>query len=95
MVNRFLVDRSKVVRQQTSRRLSPCGASAIQHEEFPERVRTTGLSAMNLSTEVIFAISYFVSATFINQLSVQVAWGISAVCFSVAVLTGIAIRSSR
>lgn len=58
---------------------------AIQHEEFPERVRTTGLSVMNFSTEAIFAVSYFVSATFINQLSVQMAWGISAVCFFAAV----------
>lgn len=30
----------------------------IHHEEFPERVRTTGLSVVNLSTEAIFAASY-------------------------------------
>jgi hypothetical protein len=58
---------------------------AIQHEEFPERVRTTGLSVMNFSTEAIFAVSYFVSAAFINQLSVQMAWGISLASFSIAV----------
>lgn len=61
---------------------------AIQHEEFPERVRTTGLSVMNFSTEVIFAASYFVSATFINQLSVQTAWLISMVAFVVAAVIG-------
>lgn len=54
---------------------------AIQHEQFPERVRTTGLSVMNFSTEAIFAISYFVSAPFVDQLSVPMAWGISATCF--------------
>lgn len=57
---------------------------AIQHEEFPERVRTTGLSVMNFSTEAIFAVSYFVSAAFINQLSVQMAWGISGICFIIS-----------
>lgn len=61
---------------------------AIQHEEFPERVRTTGLSVMNFSTEAIFAVSYFVSATFINQLSVQTAWGISAATFALASVIG-------
>lgn len=54
---------------------------AIQHEEFPERVRTTGLSVMNFSTEAIFAVSYFVSAAFINQLSVRTAWSISVAAF--------------
>lgn len=61
---------------------------AIQHEEFPERVRTTGLSVMNFSTEAIFAVSYFVSATFINQLSVQTAWEISAATFALASVIG-------
>lgn len=57
---------------------------AIQHEEFPERIRTTGLSVMNFSTEVIFAVSYFLSAPFIDRLSVSSAWGISTVSFLAA-----------
>lgn len=68
---------------------------AIQHEEFPERVRTTGLSVMNFSTEAIFAVSYFVSATIINQLSIQMAWGISAACFLIALLTSLFVRAVR
>jgi hypothetical protein len=59
---------------------------AIQHEEFPERVRTTGLSVMNFSTEVIFALSYFVSAAVVDALSIKFAWGISAFCFAVSAL---------
>lgn len=57
---------------------------AIQHEEFPERVRTTGLSVMSFSTEAIFAVSYFVSAPLIDKLSVSTAWAISAICFALA-----------
>jgi MFS family permease len=68
---------------------------AIQHEEFPERVRTTGLSVMNFSTEAIFAVSYFVSAAFINQLSVQVAWGISVFCFVASTLVAALVFSSK
>lgn len=68
---------------------------AIQHEEFPERVRTTGLSVMNFSTEAIFAISYFLSATVINQMSIQMAWGISASCFFIASLTSLFVRAVR
>src|SRR3990167_1457648 len=60
---------------------------AIQHEEFAQEVRTTGLSAMNFSTEVIFAISYFVSAPMIDKLSVSTGWEISAGCFLVAAIT--------
>lgn len=57
---------------------------AIQHEEFAERVRTTGLSVMNFSTEAIFAVSYFVSATVVDAISIQSAWTISALCFGAA-----------
>ena len=57
---------------------------AIQHEEFPERVRTTGLSVVNFSTEIIFAASYFVSAPFIDRLSVSSAWAISCGSFLLA-----------
>ena len=63
-----------------------CLPILLQHEEFPERVRTTGLSVMNLSTEAIFAISYFVSAPFIDVMSIKFAWGVSAVSFFVAAL---------
>jgi MFS family permease len=59
---------------------------AIQHEEFPERVRTTGLSVMSFSTEAIFALSYFVSAAVIDALSIKVAWGFSVFCFAVSAL---------
>ena len=59
---------------------------AIQHEEFPERVRTTGLSVMNFSTEAIFAISYFISAPFVDAMSIEFAWGISAICFIASAL---------
>ena len=59
---------------------------AIQHEEFPERVRTTGLSVMNFSTEAIFALSYFFSAAVIGNITVGLAWAVSAGCFLVAVL---------
>lgn len=57
---------------------------AIQHEEFPERVRTTGLSVVNFSTEAIFAVSYFVSAPFVDRLDVSTAWSIASVSFLVA-----------
>lgn len=57
---------------------------AIQHEEFPERVRTTGLSVVNFSTEIIFAASYFVSAPFIDRIGVSAAWSIAAGSFLVA-----------
>lgn len=59
---------------------------AIQHEEFTERVRTTGLSVMNFSTEAIFALSYLLSSVVIDQMSVRIAWGVSACSFVVAAL---------
>ncbi len=61
---------------------------AIQHEEFSERVRTTGISVVNFSTEVIFAVSYFVSAPFVDRISISAAWGISCACFVIASLLG-------
>ncbi len=60
---------------------------AIQHEEFPDTVRTTGLSTMNFSVELMVAVSYFVSASVIDKLTVQMAWGISAICFLIAATT--------
>ena len=66
---------------------------AIQHKEFPERVRTTGLSVMNFSTEAVFAASYFVSAPLIDKLSVSTAWGISTISFVLA--TAIALAATR
>lgn len=69
---------------------------AIQHEEFPERVRTTGLSVVNFSTEGIFAASYFVSAPFIDKLSVPAAWGISSASFMLAgVIAGIGFAAPK
>ena len=59
---------------------------AIQHLEFNEEVRSTGLSVMNFSTEVMIAISYFVSAPIIDQLTVSYAWAISVVAFGMAAL---------
>lgn len=69
-------------------------AQAIQHEEFPERVRTTGISAINFSTESIFAVSYFVSAPFIDKISVPVAWSISCACFLLASSIGVGVRQA-
>lgn len=63
---------------------------AIQHEEFPERVRTTGLSVVNFSTEVMVALSYFVSASIVDSISVSSAWTISAACFFLAALLSLA-----
>lgn len=60
---------------------------AIQHEEFPERVRTTGLSVVNFSTEAVFAASYFVSAPFVDRLSVPAGWSIAFCCFLAATAT--------
>jgi hypothetical protein len=57
---------------------------AIQHEELPAGVRATGLSLMSFSTEAIFAVTYFGSASFIDRLSISTAWGISASCFLLA-----------
>ena len=58
---------------------------AIQHEEFSEKVRTTGLSVMNFSTEVMIALSYFISASIVDHISVRTAWLVSGVCFAVGV----------
>lgn len=59
---------------------------AIQHEEFPERVRTTGISVVNFSAEVIYALSYFISAPFVDQMSVSTAWSISTIAFTAGAL---------
>lgn len=57
---------------------------AIMHEEFSEQVRTTGLSVMNFSTEVMIAVSYFISSSIVDRLDVKEAWQISAYCFGLA-----------
>lgn len=57
---------------------------AIQHNEFSERVRATGLSVMNFSVEVMIAISYFAVAPLLDKLSIPIAWTVSAACFVVA-----------
>lgn len=63
---------------------------ATQHEEFPERVRTTGLSVVNFSTEVMVALGYFVSASIVDSISVSSAWTVSVICFSLAALLSLA-----
>lgn len=66
---------------------------AIQHEEFSERVRTTGLSVVNFSTEATFAVSYFLSAPFIDGVSVPSAWAISCTSFAfAAIFSGMVFR---
>ena len=57
---------------------------AILHAEFNEEVRSTGLSVVNFSTEVMIALSYFVSSIIIDHISVPIAWGISSVSFLAA-----------
>lgn len=64
---------------------------AIQHEEFPERVRTTGLSVVNFSTEVMVAVSYFISAPIVDSIGVSQAWAISATCFCLASAISLAV----
>jgi len=59
---------------------------AVQHEEFDEKIRTTGLSFMNFSTEMMIAASYFISSMVVDNISVQLAWGISAGAFGVAAI---------
>ncbi len=64
---------------------------AIQHDGFPERVRTTGLSVVNFSTEAIFAASYFLSAAFVDSIPVSSAWGIAAGSFILASIICLAV----
>lgn len=59
---------------------------AIQHDAFPEEIRSTGLSMMNFSVEVMIAISYFASASWIDNLEANVAWFISMSAFLLSVL---------
>jgi MFS family permease len=61
---------------------------AVQHEEFDEKIRTTGLSFMNFSTEMMVAASYFISSMVVDNISIQLAWGISAGAFVVASILG-------
>ncbi|QDK42382.1 hypothetical protein DOM21_13195 [Bacteriovorax stolpii] len=59
---------------------------AIQHDSFPEEIRSTGLSMMNFSVEAMIAISYFVSSKWIDGLSASHAWWISVGAFLLSVL---------
>lgn len=59
---------------------------AIQHDSFPEEIRSTGLSMMNFSVEAMIAISYFVSSSWIDGLSASHAWWISVSAFLLSVL---------
>jgi hypothetical protein len=59
---------------------------AIQHDAFPENIRSTGLSMMNFSVEIMIAISYFVSASWIDRLNANTAWFISTISFLFSVL---------
>lgn len=68
---------------------------AIQHEEFPAKVQTTGLSVMNFSTEAMIALSYLVSASIVDRIDVSTAWAVSAVCFVISATIAIpAIRGA-
>jgi MFS family permease len=59
---------------------------AIQHDAFPEEIRSTGLSMMNFSVEVMIAISYFACANWIDNLGANLAWFISMGAFLLSVL---------
>ncbi|MDD4976682.1 MAG: MFS transporter [Bacteriovorax sp.] len=59
---------------------------AIQHDAFPDDIRSTGLSMMNFSVEIMIAVSYFVSATWIDGLEANIAWFISMGAFLISVL---------
>lgn len=59
---------------------------AIQHDSFPDDIRSTGLSMMNFSVEAMIAISYFVSSSWIDGLSASRAWWISVSAFLISVL---------
>lgn len=59
---------------------------AIQHDAFPEAIRSTGLSMMNFSVEVMIAISYFAAASWIDNLDANLAWFISMGAFLLSVL---------
>ena len=59
---------------------------AIQHDSFPDEIRSTGLSMMNFSVETMIAISYFVSSAWIDRIQASYAWWISVGAFLVSVL---------
>ena len=59
---------------------------AIQHDSFPEEIRSTGLSMMNFSVEAMIAISYFISSSWIDGLQPSNAWWISVGAFLISVL---------
>jgi MFS family permease len=58
---------------------------AIQHDSFPEEIRSTGLSMMNFSVSAMIAISYFISSSWIDELQASTAWWISMGAFVVSV----------
>lgn len=57
---------------------------AIQHDSFPEEIRSTGLSMMNFSVEAMIAISYFISSSWIDHLHTSAAWWISMGAFLIS-----------
>ncbi|MEA9358461.1 MFS transporter [Bacteriovorax sp. PP10] len=58
---------------------------AIQHDSFPDEIRSTGLSMMNFSVEAMIAISYFISSSWIDNLHANAAWWISMGAFLISV----------
>jgi MFS family permease len=59
---------------------------AIQHDAFSEEIRSTGLSMMNFSIEIMIAISYFICASWIDNLQASSAWMISSGAFILAIV---------
>lgn len=59
---------------------------AIQHDTFPDEIRSTGLSMMNFSTEIMIAISYFISSIWIDKLQAKNAWWIAMGAFLISYL---------
>jgi hypothetical protein len=58
----------------------------IQHDIFPENVRSTGLSVMNFALDVMIAISFFASSLVVDSINPKDAWLLTCVCFVVGSL---------
>ncbi len=68
---------------------------AIQHDSFPEEIRSTGLSMMNFSVEAMIAISYFISSSWIDGLQPSNAWWISVGAFLMSVFLVIFLKRNN
>lgn len=68
---------------------------AIQHDSFPEEIRSTGLSMMNFSVEAMIAISFFISSSWIDGLSASHAWWISVNAFLISVFFVIFLKRNK